>query len=606
MMPEYLTPLANHLWQSSLCALVAGLLTLSLRKNRASMRYWIWLAASVKFLIPFSLLLDVISRLQWRSIPPITQPQLSHVIDQIAQPLPAPVFTPYLAAVPEAPSLFSTVLVIVWFCGFGACLVSWLRAWWSIRNAVNAASRLDLRSERVTSSVLRVQALREPCVFGIFRPVLLLPDGIQNQLKQQQLEAILVHELCHIRRRDNLTATFHMLAESIFWFYPPVSWIGERLMNERERACDEEVLSVIGEPEVYAQGILAVCKFCLKSPLACASGITSSNLKRRIEQIMRNHVAERLSLGGKLMVAIAVITVSMPLIAGLLNVPPTEAQSIVSRPQSFEVASIKVWKLIDNNSREAQLLSRGMDPFSGLMNPNGRLTATAVTLRRLVSWAYGIPEQRVSGPEWIASDRYVIDAKAADGAMLAGEVTVRYQQLHFMLQSLLESRFALKVHRAAKEFPVYQLVIARNGPRLQKAVRDCSSPSDGTSPDTLCHGFTGGGNRIGITGHSLTLSELAASLSGPGGLIGIDRPVIDKTAIQGVFDFKFPPWNPYIQGVPAGANQETGGREGGVADLNSLPTMFTLLEEQFGLKLEATKGPLETIIIDHAEKPSGN
>ena len=81
-----LSPLANHLWQSTLCATVAWLLTLTLRKNRAAVRYWIWLAASAKFLIPFSLLVSAGSQLGWRTLPAIRQPQFSIVMEQIAQP----------------------------------------------------------------------------------------------------------------------------------------------------------------------------------------------------------------------------------------------------------------------------------------------------------------------------------------------------------------------------------------------------------------------------------------------------------------------------------------------------------------------------------------
>ena len=102
--------------------------------------------------------------------------------------------------------------------------------------------------------------LVEPGVFGIFRPVLLLPEGIAERLDQAQLEAILAHELCHIRRRDNLTAAIHMAVQATFWFHPLVWWLGARLVDERERACDEEVLRLGNKPQVYAEGILNVCK----------------------------------------------------------------------------------------------------------------------------------------------------------------------------------------------------------------------------------------------------------------------------------------------------------------------------------------------------------
>src|SRR6185312_10346697 len=91
--------------------------------------------------------------------------------------------------------------------------------------------------------VLTTSAPVEPGLIGIFRPVLTLPDGILARLSPQEMDAILAHELCHFRRRDNLTAAIHMLVESLFWFHPLIWWLGRRLMTERERACDEAVLA---------------------------------------------------------------------------------------------------------------------------------------------------------------------------------------------------------------------------------------------------------------------------------------------------------------------------------------------------------------------------
>ncbi len=126
---------------------------------------------------------------------------------------------------------------------------------------------------------------------GLLRPILLLPAGIAERLTPPQLEAVLAHELCHVRRRDNLFASIHMIVEAIFWFHPLVWWIGARLVEERERACDEEVLSLGSEPHVYAEAILNVCKLYVESPLVCVSGVTGANLKRRIEAIMTNRIA---------------------------------------------------------------------------------------------------------------------------------------------------------------------------------------------------------------------------------------------------------------------------------------------------------------------------
>src|SRR5262249_36761982 len=84
----------------------------------------------------------------------------------------------------------------------------------------------------------------------------------------------------------NMVAAFHMFVETVFWFHPVVWWIGTRLLEERERACDEGVLSTGSEPRLYAEAVLSVCKLCVETPLECVSGIAGGNLKGRIEAIM--------------------------------------------------------------------------------------------------------------------------------------------------------------------------------------------------------------------------------------------------------------------------------------------------------------------------------
>ena len=117
-------------------------------------------------------------------------------------------------------------------------------------------------------------------VFGILSPVLLWPRRIAERLGDEQVEAILAHELSHVRRRDNLAAALHMIVQALFWFHPLVWWLGARLVDERERACDEEVIRLGSEPQVYAESILKTCEFYVESRLACVAGVTGSDLKQ--------------------------------------------------------------------------------------------------------------------------------------------------------------------------------------------------------------------------------------------------------------------------------------------------------------------------------------
>jgi len=283
----------NHLWESTVFAAVAALLTLGLRNNPARVRHWIWLAASAKFLIPFSLLVGIGSHFGFRTAEPS---QISFVIDGARQRLSAPEI--HFATRASAAIDWRVIGGAVWIGGCAMVLAFWGVRWWRVRSAVRAASplRMDAPIDVISSA-----ALLEPGVFGIWRPVLLLPKGITERLTEEQMDTIVAHELCHVRRRDNLVAAIHMVVEALFWFHPLVWWIGARMIAERERACDEEVLRLGKEPEVYAESILKVCRFYVESPIECVAGVTGSDLKKRIGGIMRPQVVRGLGFGKRVL-----------------------------------------------------------------------------------------------------------------------------------------------------------------------------------------------------------------------------------------------------------------------------------------------------------------
>jgi uncharacterized protein (TIGR03435 family) len=428
----------------------------------------------------------------------------------------------------------------------------------------------------------------EPGVFGVRHPVLLLPEGIEQRLAPAQLDAILAHEMCHVRRRDNLTGAIHLMVEAMFWFHPLVWWIRARLVEERERACDEAVLQSGREPHVYAEGILNVCRFYLEAPLVCVSGITGSNLSKRIEGIIGSRIGTRLDWGRKLLlVSVGIAVGAGPVAIGLVSTRTTRAQSQPPAPLSFEVASVK-----PNNSGDTRSPS--------MILPGGRFTATNNTVRALILNAYGIsasPYLLQGGPGWIDSARYDIDARASTNAIPAGTSNrVLWEKTRLMLQTLLADRFKLSIRRATKEMPAYQLVVAKNGAKLQKSDRDCDASV------TACHGFSGNPTRL--SGSSVDMYDLALSLSSYS-----DRPVIDRTRIQGLFDIKLQ-WNPFAArpqpADDASRSPAAEAREGRRPDLASLPTLFDALEQQLGLRLESHRGPVEIYIIDRVERPSEN
>jgi bla regulator protein BlaR1 len=578
--------MTNHLWQSTLFAAAAGLLTVALRRNRAQVRFWLWFSASFKFLIPFSLLMNLGSHLHWEHVAEtISARPIPLAVRQIAEP-----FTdsaPFMDAAPGNTGWLLITIAAVWACGFTAIALTRLRNWQRIRAAVRSAVPVRIPALQVPAKVAIRSApgLLEPGVVGVFRPILLLPAGVTERLTPHQMEAILAHELCHIRRRDNLFAAIHMTVEAIFWFHPLVWWIGARLVEERERACDEAVLSQINEPRAYAEGILSICKFYRESPLVCVSGVTGADLRQRIEAIMTNRIGRSLNRANKfLLVGAGVAAVAVPLMVGIGDTPSVLAQSPVVASRHFDVAAIK-----PNNS--------GANLLGIRVVPGGGLRAVNATLRSLISEAYQVRDFELSGgPAWLGSARYDIEAK---GQVESGSQQQTGLQVMKMLQALLADRFQLRIHRETKEMPVYGLLVAKNGPKLEASREVCFDPTagipqpptlPGQSPSRPCGGFNNSSNQM--LGASVGMSRFAANLSR-----FIGRTVVDRTGLKGTYDIALR-WTP-DEGqawLPTGP----------LPPDDSQPSIFTAVQEQLGLRLESQRGPVEVLVIDGAEKPSEN
>jgi beta-lactamase regulating signal transducer with metallopeptidase domain len=309
--------LLDHIWQSTLFTGGIGLLTLLFRRNSAAVRFWLWFAASLKFLLPFAAVAVLGEYLS--HVFPAALPQSILAIQPAAERLSAPA---RLLGPSEGINL-APLLVCVWLAGFALILgLRWLR-WLRLRAVLADAQDLAvLVPVRIKVRVKASASLLEPGLVGILQPTVLLPAGLMARLSGAERDSILAHELSHLRRRDNFTAAIHMAVEALFWFTPPVWLIGARLIAERERACDESVLASGHDPEVYARGILKVCKFCIRSPLACASGASGADLKHRVRLIMTAEAALSLTPAKRLLLAAAaMLALAPPIMAGFLDTP---------------------------------------------------------------------------------------------------------------------------------------------------------------------------------------------------------------------------------------------------------------------------------------------
>jgi len=624
MIDTLINSASSHLVQSTLFAGAVTLLTLAFRVNRAQVRFWLWLSASLKFLIPLALLSMAGSYVgTWaprssvegiRAAAPIfLAADGSHFLGEKQE---------WARSSADAPAFDRTmlykVLAVVWLCGVVCVVLIRLRGWRRIRLLIRASVSTDIAGPVETRAS---PGLMEPGVVGWRRPLLLLPQGIAERLSPSEMNAILAHELCHVRRRDNLLALIHMIVETIFWFHPLVWWIGARLIEERECACDEDVVRRGNAPDLYAEAILKVCKWSTESPLTCVAGVTGGNLKRRIEQIMNAREVPGLSLAKKATLTIAGGAVLMaPVLVGIANAPEILAQPASSEvPQwqtaagghmAFEVASVKILKPGSRGRAPTFALDNG-DGFrtdSG-ENPHGRLSVSWI-LPVYISFAYKLsltPDQRHAMlarlPKWVDTDFFEIDAKAA------GNPTK--DQMRLMMQSLLAERFHLAVHYETPEMPVYALTLIKPGTWGPKLIRhadgppcDVSGPQDpatGVSDagadvfPSRCESQTsvpGKNGRIVQGTRNTTMDVLAGFLARMGG-----RPVVDQTGITERVDYRVE-YTPEVNG-PGTPGVEV------QPDPNPLP-FLDAVREQLGLKLRATKAPVRTLVIDRIERPSEN
>ncbi|MBI3208322.1 MAG: TIGR03435 family protein [Candidatus Solibacter usitatus] len=541
--------LTNHLWQSTVFALFVALAALALKKHRAKTRYGLWLSASLKFLLPFSLLVGFGARME---LPPVAPGMPALAVEQITMSFaPAPASGTSLIRWPM-------VFGAIWLAGAAILTVRWFRRWLLIRAALRGARTLPYN---VAIPVLSTKSNIEPGVFGIFRPVLLLPDGISAQLSREEKDAIIAHELSHVRRRDNLTAAMHMLVEALFWFHPLVWWIGRKLVEERERACDEAVLDKGTQPHIYAQSILSVCKFYLQSPLPCTSGVSGGGLKKRIEEIMTGKTPLTLALAGRLTLALAACAaIAIPFAIGILR-----AQTLPPPPQyKFEVASIRPG---DPSAPNARI---GPGPQGGLRTEN-------TPVMELLIFAYDLREyQFTGGPGWVRTDRFNITAtpdkpeEALHPSMGREKFEGQVNRQRQRLQALLTERFGLVLRAETREMPVYALKAGKSGHKLVK--------TDETQVTNMSLNRNGG--RLKATACDLMMLTRALST-----ILG--RTVMDETELTGVYDLQLE-WTP---------DQSP---EGGGA------SVFTAVQEQLGLRLESKKGPVRVFVIEKIDKPSVN
>ncbi len=303
--------------------------------------------------------------------------------------------------------------------------------------------------------------------------------------------------------------------------------------------------------------------------------------------------------------AVAMMTVGASIVFGLIDSTPRRVQGQAQDKSAhgpvleYEVASIKRFIPVGFTNLS------GVIPFAE--TPDG-LVARLVTAKMLILRAYAVDNYQLSGAaDWISSERYDIDAKF-DGST-ADELQKlspddRILARRQMLQKLLAERLNLTIHRENKELQVYALVVGKNGPKLQEVkVDDADSDKSKGSPASGRASMVGGPAPV-MKGQASPLSNLTGMLTAY-----LHRLVIDSTGLTGRYDFTLH-WTADDNRPQPSSNVQGASADSPSTLPSSDPTggasLFTAIQEQLGLKLESAKGPVEFIVIDHVERPSGN
>lgn len=512
-------------------------------------------------------------------------------------PLPASVRTTVSGV---EPAQFLLWVVMVWLTG---AVVFWVRLvggwvvaarmqstrvrpapseWQEILGKLGARIGLSRPVRLLVSALVQV-----PTVVGWLRPVVLVPVGALGGLPAEHLEALLLHELAHIRRHDYLVNILQSIAEALLFYHPAVWWVSGHIRAEREACCDDLAVSVSGDALTYA---LALTQLELYRPAHFSAAVAASGgrLADRIARLLgQSRPAVHTGMGPGILAVTILLMVATYGLFGQSDARP-----------AFRSVSIK-----QNTSNWSERFQHPMG-----MSNNASLMlfiqfAYAPHENPMAGHSLPLPaSQVIGGPAWINSEGY--DIKAEPGAKADPK------QVWLMWQRLLADRFKLRLHRETRELPIYILTAAKNGFKLPAPPQDvgCVSFPPGTEPRYVpgrvdcgyVSGPFGDSDRLQITGSKVRMADFIRELASV-----LDRQVLDGTGFAGEFDLDLSfTADQSLSGSPGFGPGDPG--DSRLTTDRSLPNIFAALEEQLGLQLVPSEGPVEVLVIDHAERPTAN
>jgi uncharacterized protein (TIGR03435 family) len=510
------------------------------------------------------------------------------------------------------------LVVLLWITGVGVLLLRLAGGWWRIHRlhrasraatpsmwtaaAVHIAASLGLnRPIRVVDTAL----VDTPTVIGWLKPVILLPIAAFAGLSPLQVDAILAHELAHIRRHDFLVNLLQTLAETLLFYHPAIWWLSARIRAEREQCCDLVALTVCRDAVSYAEALVELeGRRSVHSRLALAA--TGGTLMVRVRRLLGAPPDDRprasaLIIAGVVTLVICLAGASRYLVAAQ---PGASApQPGASAPQPGTANDPAAWSMVFNHA----------DSTMRFIGYRGR---------DLIRFAHQIPAARVvGGPHWL--DEQVLNI------VVNLPSVPRADEMPGIVRATLESRLQLKTHFVKRNFPVLALVMAREdralGPRLRTASRPCFDVQEwiaaGQPRDQLpewrrippCGGVHE--SSLGWTHWSVTMPQFAEHLRDyvrgwpmtprepPPAQLGrtlveVKAPdIVDRTGLSGLYDIEFSAFYPtavLMSRFPLLKN---------LFEPMGFTSVPRALQDQLGLALVESEAPYDVIVIDQAERP---
>jgi beta-lactamase regulating signal transducer with metallopeptidase domain len=375
----------------------------------------------LKFLVPLSLLQQLGDSLG-RSLPePLP---VDAALVESASTLFVPSMPHGFTASDNLLAQLAVVAAAIWALGAALLCLRWFLQWRSVRSLLADAPQVVI--DEAPAPIHITTANLTPGVFGIFKPVVIMPRNLLQTLDARQLRAVLAHEGCHIRRRDNLTAAIHRCVEAIFWFHPLVWWIGANLLRERETACDEAVIDEGHEQEAYAESILTACRLTVMARCAAVAASTGGDLRERLSSILSERRVQPItSQRFTVLFTLATLVCFAPLAAGVAIGAFREASD--SGPITFQAITLK-------HAEPGWWYSSRFEPKSG------RLALKNFSLLQVIALAY--PCSIVNDEtDLIARERYDIEVQWRAASGMSERNLYRA-----VLQQILQNNSNVEVH----------------------------------------------------------------------------------------------------------------------------------------------------------------